>query len=324
MPESAPRVFLSHASDDKDSFVIPFATALRAQGLDLWLDRWEMRPGDSLVDRIFTEGLGAAAAVVVVLSNASVKKRWVAEELDAAVIKRIQENARLIPIVLDGLDVSELPVAIRHLLFEAVPDRSDYQGAVERVVRSVFGTSDKPPLGSPPIYAQSDSAGVLGLDRIDALVLKAIGDEAVRDFGEHFKTAEFLGEITVSLGITEAQAIESLEVLSADGYVSINRTIGQGIPSMAHFKLTQLGLGVYASTFVQSYDQMRQAVISRLAGWPSDQGTDEQLAVEAEVPRLLVLHLLRDLDGRALLHLSQPLGPWAHFHGISPKLRRMT
>jgi hypothetical protein len=100
--------------------------------------------------------------------------------------------------------------------------------------------------------------------------------------------------------------------------------MGQGLPAIAHFTLTDSGLELYASAFLDSYDRMRHAVISRLAGWPSDQGTDEQLAGEAEAPRLIVLHILKDLSGRGLLHLSQPFGPWAHFHGISPKLRRMT
>jgi hypothetical protein len=57
---SSPRVFLSHASEDKDRFVLPFARALRANGVDVWLDKWEILPGDSLVDKLFEEGLKGA------------------------------------------------------------------------------------------------------------------------------------------------------------------------------------------------------------------------------------------------------------------------
>jgi hypothetical protein len=74
----------------------------------------------------------------------------------------------------------------------------------------------------------------------------------------------------------------------------------------------------------RGYDRLRQAALSRLAGWASDKGNDEELARQAEAPRLSALHILRQLDARGLLQLSQPLGPWAYFHGISPKLRRMT
>jgi hypothetical protein len=236
---------------------------------------------------------------------------------------RIQENTRLIPVVLDGLQPADLPVAIRHLLFEPVADRAQIGGVVDRVVRSVYGKTDKPPLGAPPVYAHAESADIPGLDRVDALVLKAIGDEAVRDCGVHLQTEQFLGKLR-DLDVSEHQGIESLEVLYSDGYIEIARTIGAGLPSMAHFRLTNAGLEAYATTFVDGYDRLRQAVLSRLAGWASDQGTDEELARQAQAPRLLALHILKQLDARGLLRLSQPLGPWAYFHGVSPKLRRMT
>lgn len=92
-----PRVFISHASEDKERFVVPFAQGLRAEGVDAWVDQWEMLPGDSLVRKIFTEGLDKADAVVVVLSRVSITKAWVAEELDAAVVKRINDDSKLIP-----------------------------------------------------------------------------------------------------------------------------------------------------------------------------------------------------------------------------------
>lgn len=37
-----PKVFISHASEDKVRFVLGFAEKLRAAGIDAWLDRWEM------------------------------------------------------------------------------------------------------------------------------------------------------------------------------------------------------------------------------------------------------------------------------------------
>ena len=49
---TAPKIFLSHASEDKDRFVVEFARRLRENGVDAWLDQWEMKPGDSLVDMI--------------------------------------------------------------------------------------------------------------------------------------------------------------------------------------------------------------------------------------------------------------------------------
>jgi TIR domain len=76
----APKVFLSHASEDKQRFVLPFATSLREKGIDVWLDKWEILPGDSLVDKLFEEGLKEAEAVLIVISAVSVTKPWVRQE----------------------------------------------------------------------------------------------------------------------------------------------------------------------------------------------------------------------------------------------------
>jgi TIR domain. len=91
---SAPKVFVSHASEDKDRFVVEFARRLRENGVDAWLDQWEMKPGDSLVDKIFEEGLKEARAVIIVLSTISVQKPWVREELNASVVNRISRGTR--------------------------------------------------------------------------------------------------------------------------------------------------------------------------------------------------------------------------------------
>ncbi len=80
-----PKVFISHASEDKQRFVVNFAKQLRDNGVDAWLDQWEMKPGDSLVDKIFEEGLKEASAVIIVLSTNSVRKPWVLEELNTSV-----------------------------------------------------------------------------------------------------------------------------------------------------------------------------------------------------------------------------------------------
>ena len=78
-----PRAFISHASEDKERFVIEFATRLRSAGVDAWVDEWEIRAGDSLVDKVFAHGIEKADIFIVVLSTTSIVKPWVREELDA-------------------------------------------------------------------------------------------------------------------------------------------------------------------------------------------------------------------------------------------------
>lgn len=82
------KVFISHSWDDKERFVTEFAIKLRGRGVDAWVDQWEMMPGDSLVRKIFCEGIQNAEAFIIVLSKNSVQKKWVKEELDLAVVKK--------------------------------------------------------------------------------------------------------------------------------------------------------------------------------------------------------------------------------------------
>ena len=98
-----PKVFVSHASEDKERFVLDFAKKLRSVGIDAWLDKWEMLPGDSLVDKIFEEGIKEADSFIVVLSINSINKPWVREELNTAKVKRISDKTKIIPIVLDNV-----------------------------------------------------------------------------------------------------------------------------------------------------------------------------------------------------------------------------
>ena len=111
MTEAAtPRVFISHGSEDKDRFVLGFATQLLERGIDAWIDQWEIVLGDSLVQRIFSIGIAGADAFIVILSSTSVNKSWVQAELDAAVVRNIEDNTRLIVIRLDDVEV---PTALR-------------------------------------------------------------------------------------------------------------------------------------------------------------------------------------------------------------------
>ena len=82
----APKVFVSHASEDKSRFVDAFAVPLRQEASRPGLIKGDA--SDSLVHKIFEKGQKDVGAVVVVLSKNSVPKPWVREELtDQSVIK---------------------------------------------------------------------------------------------------------------------------------------------------------------------------------------------------------------------------------------------
>jgi hypothetical protein len=90
-------VFISHASDDKDEVVRPLAEALKAGGLDVWYDEFELKIGDSLRQKI-DRGLAKSRFGVVVLSGAFFRKGWTNYELDGLVTRAVSGEQVLLPI----------------------------------------------------------------------------------------------------------------------------------------------------------------------------------------------------------------------------------
>lgn len=130
-PLGAPKVFLSHATPDKDRFVEPFARRLRERGVRVWVDHGEIRPGDSIVQRIFGDGIGRADAVIVVLSRHSAASRWMRAEIDAACVRRIRDGIRVLAVCLDRAPV---PPALESLLYVDVDPAADWSPEFDRIM----------------------------------------------------------------------------------------------------------------------------------------------------------------------------------------------
>lgn len=90
-------VFISHASEDKSVIAIPLAEALHERGVTAWLDKAELRIGESLRRRI-DQGLAASRFAVVVLSPSYFAKGWPQYELDGIVTLSVAGKQNLLPI----------------------------------------------------------------------------------------------------------------------------------------------------------------------------------------------------------------------------------
>ena len=144
---ATPRAFISHASEDHD-FVEKLATHLcQDHGIDVWVDDWEMLPGDSLVNKVFSEGIGEADSIIVVLSSASVAKPWVREEIDSSFVRKVQDQVRLIPVLLDDCT---MPECLRATVHERIADRTDCDEEISRIAASIHGVYSKPEIGPTP------------------------------------------------------------------------------------------------------------------------------------------------------------------------------
>lgn len=89
--------FISHASEDKDSFVRGLAEALRARGASVWFDEFTLKVGDSL-RREIDRGLANTRFGVVVLSRHFFRKEWPQKGLDGLWSLEVEGNTRILPV----------------------------------------------------------------------------------------------------------------------------------------------------------------------------------------------------------------------------------
>lgn len=90
-------VFISHATEDKDSIVRPLAHELQNSGLRVWYDEFELKLGDSLRRKI-DAGLANSKFGIVVLSHQFFKKNWSQYELDGLVTREMTGEQIILPI----------------------------------------------------------------------------------------------------------------------------------------------------------------------------------------------------------------------------------
>ncbi|MBX9865201.1 MAG: toll/interleukin-1 receptor domain-containing protein [Hyphomicrobium sp.] len=310
---SAPRVFISHASEDKDRFVVDFARRLRENGVDAWLDQWEMKPGDSLVDKIFEEGLKQARAVIVVLSKVSVLKPWVREELNASMVNRISRGTKLIPVVIDECDV---PESLRSTVWQRVDDVKDYGESLQRILSAIFDVSDKPSIGKAPARFVGAEPLIPGLSRVDDLALRVIARLVVdEDSGivewDRLRTEASLREVP------QQELLDSLEILEQHYLLKIGRVIGA---PLSHLVLTDFGFQQYAEAYVDDY----QDVVNQIAALLVNENVRQNdiLAGRVKKPVSFVDFVLNLMEGNNHIKVSKSIGGQSHVWEVSASLRR--
>jgi hypothetical protein len=308
-----PKVFLSHASEDKERFVLDFARQLRASGVDVWLDQWEMKPGDSLVDKIFEEGLKDARAVIIVLSSISVQKPWVREELNASVVNRISRGTKLIPVVIDECDV---PESLRSTVWQKVDSLDDYSQSLQRILSAIFDVSDKPAIGKPPARFAGAAPMIAGLTRIDDLVLREIARLQIEE-NNGLVMYERLCAETAFADVPQQELLDSLEILDQKSLVKIARVLGA---PLSHVVLTDYGFQQFAEAYIADYHD----VVARIAALLVNENVcqNQELASRVNRPVAFVDFVLNLMESSSHIKVSKYIGGLSHVWQISPSLKR--
>jgi TIR domain len=317
MPSEHARVFISHASEDKARFVLAFAKRLLGDGVDAWVDKWEMLPGDSLVKRIFEEGLKDADTVIAVVSHKSVEKPWVREEFNTSVVARINKGIRLIPVVIDDC---ELPNSLSSILYERIQDLNAYDENYARILASILGYSMKPTLGKPPSYTRAELAAIGGLESIDNLVLKISCEQLLEDPHTIFEPHLLFGKST-ALNLPRQEVLDSLEVLEGAGYVRLSHYAGGDAERWGcHHSVTTLGFHEYCQAYVSEFDTLLQRAGAMIAN--GEATTNYDLRDKLSMPIGIANHVIAHLEDRELLRTSDEVGERIFIFQVSAGLRR--
>lgn len=109
--ESSPRdpgsdfgVFVSHSSAD-GVIAERVAMGLRAMGYNSWYAEWELKAGDSIVERI-QAALSASDVLIVVLSPRSVASEWVQRELNSVLMAQLSgQRVRVVPALIETCEI---------------------------------------------------------------------------------------------------------------------------------------------------------------------------------------------------------------------------
>jgi RNA-directed DNA polymerase len=102
-------VFISHASEDKESVARPIFEACGRAGIKAFLDEAHIGWGENYTTRINT-ALGAARTVIVIISADSVSKPWPTAEINTALSLEVEGHKAVLPVVVGRPDLSRLPL----------------------------------------------------------------------------------------------------------------------------------------------------------------------------------------------------------------------
>jgi hypothetical protein len=149
-------VFICHASEDK-IFVEPLAKVLMEKGLMVWYDRFELKMGDSLRQRI-DQGLANSRYGIVVVSKVFFNKNWPQAELDALAGRQNSEGRKVILPIWHEIEAGE--VQKRSPLLASLLAARSIDG-MDSVVSQILTVVSQPDESVPKsVFHISGSAGL--------------------------------------------------------------------------------------------------------------------------------------------------------------------
>ena len=124
-------VFLCHASADKP-FVRRVFADLSDSGFSPWLDEFEIKVGDSIVEKI-NDAMQDVGSIILFVSKESMRSDWVRREWSSTLARKLKnKNVRILPVLVEDCDMPSIIADIKYADF-----RRSYQSGLEELVNSL-------------------------------------------------------------------------------------------------------------------------------------------------------------------------------------------
>lgn len=124
-------IFISYSHKNKE-FVDKLAVQLVARNVNIWLDRWELNVGDSLIDKV-QEAVEGASALLVILSKESTESEWCKKELSSGLLRELEEKRVVVmPVLLEDCNI---PIFARGKMYADF--RSNFDDGLRTVIESI-------------------------------------------------------------------------------------------------------------------------------------------------------------------------------------------
>jgi len=219
---SIPKLFVSYSwsTPDHEQWVIDLATELRQSGVEVILDKWDLREGHDAV--VFMEKMVTDPAITKVMiisdktyaSKADDRAGGVGTEtqiISREVYERTsQEKFVLVVAERDTQGKPYLPTYYKSRIYIDLSESDKYQENFERLLRWIFDKPlfVRPQLGSPPSFLAESTAATLGTSALAKRTIEGIKgdkgyahgaiDEYLSTYSknlERFRITEKVGEI---------------------------------------------------------------------------------------------------------------------------------
>jgi TIR domain/Elongation factor Tu GTP binding domain len=219
----AGHVFVCYARKDED-FVLRLGRALKARGVDVWIDQWDI-PKSADWDRTIDEAVINCGHFLIVLSPASVESEEVRGELRTA----FDENKSVIPVLYRP---ARVPRRLRLKQFIDLTARNpEDKQAVDEILEAIRGIPQPAPAGEaerevrqPPSTKKKSSSAVAPTVTVPLILLgqeghgKATVASAIQQFQQGRRSVRYEPAVfEASGGSVPASSIGLLVVAADDG-----------------------------------------------------------------------------------------------------------